>query len=40
MLNQNDLETIKKTVREFFEKTTFDVEVNVFPEKKEPFLYP
>lgn len=35
MLNSGDMETIKKTVKEFFEKTTFNVEVSVLPEKEE-----
>src|SRR4030042_6541174 len=34
MLNPNDIEIIKKTVKEFFEKTTFNVEVGVLPEKE------
>ena len=34
MLNPNDIETIKKTIKEFFEKTTFNVEVEVLPEKE------
>ncbi len=34
MLNNSDIETIKKTVKEFFEKTTFDVEVEVLLEKE------
>jgi len=34
MLNPNDIETIKKTVREFFEKTTFNVEISVLSEKE------
>jgi len=33
MFNQADLETIKKTVTEFFQKTTFEVEVEVLPEE-------
>jgi len=35
MLNPNDIETIKKTVKEFFEKTTFEVEVTVMSEKED-----
>ncbi|MBM3258016.1 MAG: KH domain-containing protein [Candidatus Nealsonbacteria bacterium] len=35
MLNPNDIETIKKTVREFFEKTTFEVEVTVMSGKED-----
>ena len=34
MLNPNDIETIKKTIKEFFEKTTFNVEVEILPEKE------
>jgi len=33
MLNQNDLETIKKITKEFFEKTTFEVEIEFLPQK-------
>jgi len=33
MLNQQDLEKIKKLTKEFFEKTTFEVEVDVLPER-------
>ena len=32
MLNQQDLEKIKKLTKEFFEKTTFEVEVDILPE--------
>lgn len=35
MLNQNMLEEIKKTIKEFFQKTTFDVDVEVLPQKEE-----
>lgn len=35
MLSQNDLEKIKETVKEFFGKTTFEVEVEFLPEKDE-----
>ncbi|HXK32076.1 MAG: hypothetical protein A2Z68_01500 [Candidatus Nealsonbacteria bacterium RBG_13_38_11] len=34
MLKSSDIGTIKKTVKEFFEKTTFDVEVEILPEKE------
>ncbi|OGZ19058.1 MAG: hypothetical protein A2Z68_00730 [Candidatus Nealsonbacteria bacterium RBG_13_38_11] len=34
MISPNDIETIKKTTKEFFEKTTFNVEVNVLAEKE------
>jgi len=33
MLNQNDLETIKKITKEFFRKTTFEVEIEFLPQK-------
>lgn len=33
MLSQSDLEKIKKTTKEFFKKTTFEVEIEVLPEK-------
>jgi len=33
MLTQDNLEEIKKTVKEFFEKTTFEVEIEFFPQK-------
>ncbi len=33
MLNQSDLETIKKTTEEFFQKTTFEVEIEFLPQK-------
>jgi spoIIIJ-associated protein len=32
MLNQENLETIKKEVKDFFEKMTFKVEIEVLPE--------
>ncbi len=32
-MNQQNLETIKKTVEEFFKKATFDVEIEVLAEK-------
>ena len=35
MLNPTDIETIKNTTKEFFEKTTFEVEVEVLPEKEQ-----
>lgn len=35
MLNSGDLETIKKIIKEFFQKTTFDVEIEILPEKDE-----
>ncbi|MBL7142395.1 MAG: KH domain-containing protein [Candidatus Pacebacteria bacterium] len=34
MLDSNNIETIKKTVKEFFEKTTFNVEVEIMSEKE------
>ncbi len=34
MLSQANLETIKKTVKEFFDKTTFEVELYFLPEKE------
>jgi len=33
MLTQDNFEEIKKTVKEFFEKTTFEVEIEFFPQK-------
>ena len=33
MLTQQDLEEIKKTVEEFFQKTTFEVEIEILPQK-------
>jgi len=33
-MNQQNLETIKKTVEDFFQKTTFEVEVDLLPEKE------
>lgn len=33
MLNQTDLGKIKKITKEFFKKTTFEVEIEVLPEK-------
>jgi spoIIIJ-associated protein len=33
MVSQADLEKIKKAVEEFFEKTTFEVEIRILPEK-------
>jgi spoIIIJ-associated protein len=33
MLNQNDLEIIKATTEEFFNKTTFEVDIDFLPEK-------
>lgn len=33
MLSQDNLETIKKIVKEFFEKTTFEVEIEFLPQK-------
>jgi len=33
MLNQADLEKIKKVVKEFFEKTTFEVEIEFPPQR-------
>ena len=35
MLDQKQLETIKETVEKFFEKTSFEAEINVFLEKNE-----
>ena len=34
MLNTKDTEIIKETTREFFQKTTFNVEVEVLPERE------
>jgi len=34
-MNQQNLETIKKTVEEFFQKITFEVEIDLLPEKEE-----
>jgi len=34
MLSQNNLETIRKTVEEFFQKTTFDVQVEILTEEE------
>ncbi len=33
MLNQTDLEKVKKATKEFFKKTTFEVEIEVLPEE-------
>ena len=33
MLNQNNLEKIKKEIHDFFQKTTFEVEVEFLPQK-------
>jgi len=33
MLSSSDLEIIKKTVKEFFQKTTFEVEIEFLPQK-------
>ncbi|MFQ6049453.1 MAG: protein jag [Candidatus Paceibacterales bacterium] len=33
MLNQNDLEEIKRTAEEFFEKTTFETEIEFLPQR-------
>lgn len=33
MLNQNNLEKIKKEIQDFFQKTTFEVEVEFLPQK-------
>jgi spoIIIJ-associated protein len=35
MLNQSDLEKIKKITREFFEKTSFEVEIEFLPMEEE-----
>jgi spoIIIJ-associated protein len=35
MLSQSDFEKIKETVKEFFEKTTFEVEIEFLPQKDE-----
>lgn len=35
MLSPTDIETIKNTTKEFFDKTTFEVEVEVLPEKEQ-----
>ena len=37
-MNQQNLETIKKTVEDFFQKTTFEVEVDLLPEKEGAIL--
>jgi len=34
MLNQNDLKKIKKITEEFFRKTTFEVEIELLPQKE------
>lgn len=33
MLNQNSLKKIKETVKEFFKKMTFEVEIKILPQK-------
>jgi spoIIIJ-associated protein len=33
MLNSSDLETIKETTKEFFKKTTFEVEIEFLPQR-------
>ena len=38
MLSQPNLGEIKKIAEDFFEKTTFDVEVDVFEEEENTFL--
>jgi len=35
MISQENLETIKKTTKEFFKKTTFEVEIEFSPQKDE-----
>jgi len=35
MIGQNDLEKIKEIVKEFFEKTTFEVEIEFLPQKNQ-----
>jgi len=35
MLNLDDLKTIKETTKEFFEKTTFEVEIIIYPQKEQ-----
>ena len=35
MLNLDDLKTIKETTKEFFEKTTFEVEIVIHPQKEQ-----
>lgn len=35
MIDRNKLENIKEVVQEFFEKTTFEVETEVLPQKEE-----
>ena len=35
MLTETDLKTIKKIIEEFFKKTTFNVEIEVLPEKNQ-----
>ena len=37
MISQENLETIKKTTKEFFKKTTFEVEIEFSPQKDETF---
>ncbi|PIQ07406.1 MAG: hypothetical protein COW72_00460 [Candidatus Nealsonbacteria bacterium CG18_big_fil_WC_8_21_14_2_50_37_10] len=37
MISQENLETIKKTTKEFFKKTTFEVEIEFLPQKDETF---
>lgn len=34
MISQQDFETIKKTTKEFFGKTTFQVEIKILPQKE------
>ena len=34
-MNQQDLKTIKETTREFFERTTFEVEIDFLPEENQ-----
>ncbi len=36
-MSQQNLDVIKKTIREFFEKTTFEVEIEFFPEKENTY---
>lgn len=33
MLNQNTIEEIKRNIKEFFEKTTFEVEIDFLPQR-------
>jgi len=35
MISSNDIKTIKKTAEEFFDKTTFEAEIEVLPEENQ-----